>query len=114
MSVHSDNNVAAKSFAKLSKYKYLAIEVEMWRLKAMTILVVVGALGLMKKDTNAFFEKFPGSPLLQEVQKNDPEKYSSCLKRNSLTVNFFFSIIFFLSLFSFFFLFLSFCTKSSP
>ena len=70
MSVPSDNNVAAKLFEKLSKYKDLEIEVEkMWHLKTTTIPVVVGALGLIKKGTNAFIEKIPGSPSLQEVQK---------------------------------------------
>ena len=103
MSVYSDNNFVERAFAKLSKYKDLAIEVEMWQLKTKTILVVVGA----------FVEKFPRSPLLQEVQKNDPEKYSTCLKRSSLTFNFFISSIFF------FFIFLSFsfslfCTKNAP
>ena len=41
----------------------------MWHLKAKTIRVVVGTLGLIKKGTNAFIEKVPGSPSLQEVQK---------------------------------------------
>jgi len=69
MSVPSDNNVAAKVFENLSKYKDLEIEVEkMWQLKTTTIPVVVGALGLIKKGTNAFIEKIPGSPSLQEVQ----------------------------------------------
>ena len=70
MSVPSDNNVTAKVFEKLSKYKDLEIEVEkMWHLKTKTIPVVVGALGLIKKGTTAFIEKTPGSPSLQEVQK---------------------------------------------
>ena len=70
MSVPSDNNVAAKVFEKLSRYKDLEIEIEkMWHLKTKTILVVVGALRLIKKGTNAFIEKIPGSQSLQEVQK---------------------------------------------
>jgi len=70
MSVPSDNNVAAKEFEKLSKYKDLEIEVgKMWHLKTTTIPVVVGALGLIKKGTNAFIEKIPGSSSLHEVQK---------------------------------------------
>ena len=70
MSVPSDNNVAAIVFEKLSKYKDLEIEVEkMWHLKTKTIPVVVGALGLIRKCTNAFIEKIPGSPSHQEVQK---------------------------------------------
>jgi len=70
MSVPSDNNVAAKEFEKLSKYKDLEIEVgKMWHLKTTTIPVVVGALGLIKKGTNVFIEKILGSPSLQAVQK---------------------------------------------
>ena len=70
LSVPSDSNVAAKVFEKLSKYKDLEIEVEkMWHLKTKTIPVVVGSLGLIKKGTNTFIEKIPGSPPLQEVQK---------------------------------------------
>ena len=70
MNVLSENNVAAKVFEKLSKQKDLEIEVEkMWHLKTKTILVVVGALGLKQKSTNAFIEKIPGSPSLHEVYK---------------------------------------------
>jgi len=67
MGVPSDN-VAGKVFEKLKKYKDLEIEVDKMRhLKTTTIPVVVGALGLIKKGTNAFTEKIPGSPSLQEV-----------------------------------------------
>ena len=70
MSVLLDNNVAEKVFEKLSKYKDLEIEIEkMWHLKTTTIPVVVGALGLIKKGTNAFIEKVPEFLSLQEVQK---------------------------------------------
>ena len=82
MSVPSDNNVAAKVFEKLSKYKDLEIEVEkMWHLKTTTIPVVVGALGLIKKGTNAFIEKILGSPPLQEVQKIVLNSTAHLLKR---------------------------------
>ena len=70
MSVPSDNNVAAKVFEKLSKYKDLEIEIEkMWHLKTKTLPVVVGALGLIRKGTADFIDKLPGSPSLSEVQK---------------------------------------------
>ena len=63
MSVPSDNNVAAKVFEKVSKYKGLEIKVEkIWYLKTKAIPVVVVALGLIKKGTNVFIEKIPGSP----------------------------------------------------
>ena len=57
-------------FEKLSKYNDLETEVEkMWHLKTKKILMVVDASGLIKKGTNAFIEKIPGSPSLHEVQK---------------------------------------------
>ena len=61
MSLLSDNNVAAKVFEKLSKYKYLEIEIEkMWHLKPKMIPVVVGALGLMNKGTSVLIKKSKG------------------------------------------------------
>ena len=69
MSIPSDRNVSAKVFEKLSKYKDLEIEVEkMWHLKTKS-LPVVGALGLIKKDTDKFLEQIPGNPRLEKVQK---------------------------------------------
>ena len=62
MSIPSDRNVSAKVFEKLSKYKDLEIEVEkMWHLKTRTLPVVIGALGLIKKDTDKFLEQIPGN-----------------------------------------------------
>ena len=94
MGVPSDNNVAAKAFEKLSKYNDLEIEVEkMCHLKTTTIPVVVGALGLIKKGTNAFIEKIPGSlPITSRSTKNSLEQHSPCVKKSSLALNLFFSI----------------------
>ena len=70
MNIPSDRNVSAKVFEKLSKYKDLEIEVEkMWHLKTNTLPVVIGALGLIKKDTDKFLEQIPRNPRLEEVQK---------------------------------------------
>ena len=70
MSVPSDKNVSSKTFEKLSKYKDLEIEIgKMWHLRARTIPVVIGALGLVKKGTKEFLDKIPGNPSLQEIQK---------------------------------------------
>ena len=41
----------------------------MWHLRARTIPVVIGALGLVKKGTKEFLDKIPGNPSLQEIQK---------------------------------------------
>jgi len=50
MSVPTDQNIAAKEFDKLSKYKDLEIEISrMWNLKAITVPVIIGALGMIKK-----------------------------------------------------------------
>ena len=58
-------------FEKLSKYKDLEIEVgKMWYLKTKTIGVVAGALGFIKKGTNAYIlRKFHGPHHSKEVQK---------------------------------------------
>ena len=50
MTVPSERNVSAKEVEKLSKYKDLEIEItRMWGMKTLTIPVVFGALGLIKK-----------------------------------------------------------------
>ena len=70
MSVPSAKNVSSKTFEKLSKYKDLEIEIgKMWHLRARTIPVVIGALGLVKKKTEDFLDKIPGNPSLREIQK---------------------------------------------
>ena len=51
MSLPSERNVSIKEVEKLSKYKDLEIEVtKMWEMKTSTAPIVVGALGLNKKD----------------------------------------------------------------
>ena len=70
MSVPIDKNVSAKVFEKLSKYKDLEIEIEkMWHLKTTTILVVMGALGLIKKGTIDYLKKIPREASLSKIQK---------------------------------------------
>ena len=50
MSIPTEKNTSVKVTEKLSKYKDLEIEIErMWGMKATTIPVVIGALGLIKK-----------------------------------------------------------------
>ena len=70
MSIPCDNNISAKEFDKLSKYKDLQIEIEkMWHLKTRIIPVIVGALGVIKKGTDNYLKLIPGRPSMQELQK---------------------------------------------
>ena len=60
MKIPADKNVWVAEFEKLSKYKDLAIEVEtLWHMKTVTIPVVIGPLGMIKKDTEKHLEKIP-------------------------------------------------------
>ena len=57
-----DTNTSVKTTEKLIKYKDLEIEVErMWGLKTTTVLVVMGALGTIKKDMENYSDKIPGN-----------------------------------------------------
>ena len=50
MSMPTDQNIPAKEFNKLSKYKDLAIEIQrMWKLRMSTVPIIVGALCMIKK-----------------------------------------------------------------
>lgn len=64
-----DRNLSAKMFQlkKLSKYKDLEIEEKMWHLKTKTLPVVIGALGLIKKDTDMINGQIPGNSRLKEI-----------------------------------------------
>ena len=57
-----NTNTSVKPTEKLIKYKDLEIEVErMWGLKTTTVLVVMGALGTIKKDMENYSNKIPGN-----------------------------------------------------
>ena len=87
--IPADKNVSVAKFAKLSKYKDLEIEVEkLWYIKTVTIPVVIGALGIIKKGTEKHLEKVPESPNLAEMQKlaltgTDPKKYLIYVKKSN-------------------------------
>ena len=70
MSVPSERNVANKEIENLSKYKDLEIEVhKMWNMKTTTVSVIVGALGLIRKQMNDHVSKIPGRIYIDEIQK---------------------------------------------
>lgn len=65
MSVPWDENIAAKEFEKLTKYKDLDIENEkIWYLKTKTIPVIIRALDMMKKGTQSYLNNIPGKASL--------------------------------------------------
>ena len=69
MIVPTDRKVSAKEFDKLSKYKDLQIKIErMWLLRTSIVLVVIGALELVK-NVCSHIKKLPGKPSLQKLQK---------------------------------------------
>ena len=70
MKISANKNVSEAEFEKLSKQKDLEIEVEkLWHMKTVTIPVVIGALGMIKKGAEKHLEKIPGSINLAEMQK---------------------------------------------
>ena len=70
MSVPTERNISIKTMEKLSKYKDLEIEIErMWGLKATTVPVIIGALGLIKKGLDNFINRIPGNIKVIELQK---------------------------------------------
>ena len=61
---------SVKVTEKLSKYKDPEIEIErMWGMKATTIQVVIGALGLIKKGFEKYTKQIPGNIKISELQK---------------------------------------------
>ena len=55
---------------KLSKYKDLEKEItRMWQMKTEIILVVVGALGMIKKGSEKLIKEIPGKISPWEIQK---------------------------------------------
>ena len=70
MSVPTDQNIAAKEFDNMSKYKDLEIEISrMWKSKAIALPVITGTLGMIKKGCQSHLDKIPGQTQLQEIQK---------------------------------------------
>jgi len=52
------------------KYKDLEIEItKMWGLKKITVPVIIGALGVVKKGIEKHIDKIPGKINITELQK---------------------------------------------
>ena len=70
MSIPTEKNTSVKVTEKRSKYKDLEIKIErMWGMKATTIPVVIGALGLLKKGLKKYTKQIPGNIKICELQK---------------------------------------------
>ena len=70
LSIPTEKNISVEVTEKLSKYKDLEIEVgRMWGMKAITILVVIGALELIKKGLEKYIQQIPGNIKIHELQK---------------------------------------------
>ena len=70
MSIPCEKNTSVKVTEKLPKYKDLDIEIErMWRMKASTMPVVIGAVGLIKKGLDKYTKQIPGNIKIREPQK---------------------------------------------
>ncbi|XP_044182725.1 uncharacterized protein LOC122963360, partial [Acropora millepora] len=70
MSIPTAKNTLVKITEKLSKYKDLEIEIErMWGMRATTIPVVIGALGLIKKGLEKYTKQIQGNIKISELQK---------------------------------------------
>jgi len=55
---------------KPTKYKDLEIEIEKtWGMKTTTVLVIIGAFGLVKKETENYIGKIPGNIRITELKK---------------------------------------------
>ena len=68
MTVPSDRNIALKVIEKKSTYKDLELEIQrMWHMKTVVILVVVGALGTVKKGMVKNIKKVSERATMTEI-----------------------------------------------
>ena len=73
MTIPSDRNTSVKVAEKLSKYKDLEIEItKMWGLKTITVPVVLGALGVVKKGIKKHIDKNYQEKLTSQNFKSSP------------------------------------------
>ena len=70
MAVPSDRNTSIEVAEKLSKFKDLEIKItKMWGMKSQIVLVVIGALGVVKKGIEKQIDKIPGNINVTKLQK---------------------------------------------
>ena len=70
VSIPSDRNTSLKTYEKLAKYKDLDIELaKSWHVKTKTIPVIIGALGVVNKNTLKYIKEIPGKIDIAELQK---------------------------------------------
>ena len=67
---NNNNNNSVKVTENCQKNKDLEIEIErIWGMKAITIPVVIGALGLIKKGLEKYIQQIPSNIKIHELQK---------------------------------------------
>ena len=82
MSVPADRNISVKEYEKLAKNKDLEIEINrMWQLRTITLPIVVGALGMLKKGSSDLIDQIPGKSNICEVQKIAPTSTAHLLRK---------------------------------
>ena len=82
LAIPTDGDTSVKATEKQSKYKDLEIDIErMWRMKAKTIPVVIGALGLKRKAMDEYIQKTPGGVRIQELWNITLLRMSHILKK---------------------------------
>ena len=60
---------------------------KMWQLKTTTIPVIVGALGMIKKETDKHIKKIPYCPRLYEILKKFPFNVTEKCHQKLATIN---------------------------
>jgi hypothetical protein len=87
ISIPNDANTSLKTFEKLAKYKDLDIELtKSWGVKVKTVPVIIGALGVINKNTRKYLKEIPGDVTFYELQKMALLGMSTIL-RKALSLN---------------------------
>ena len=70
IAIPTDKNISIKVTEKVLKYKDLEIEIKrMWGMKTKTMPVVIGALGVIKKESKKYLDDIPANICLQDLRK---------------------------------------------